>query len=149
MQADGVFLQAACTLSIDEKEKHRGQCGAELGGSDSMGFSNRRRCERRKSDRREGVRTPSLSLFRYQLVDVSTDVDDADAWFFGEGAAETGDEDLETAGVEEVVVAPQVEEKVLHGYDFSVGTAEAAEDFGFAVGEVGAISFREVFKRLE
>lgn len=31
MQADGVFLQAACTLSIDEKEKHRGQCGAELG----------------------------------------------------------------------------------------------------------------------
>ena len=29
-----------------------------------------------------------------------------------------------------------------------MGSAEAAEDFGFAVGEVGGFSFREVFKRL-
>ena len=29
-----------------------------------------------------------------------------------------------------------------------MGAAEAAEDFGFAVGEVGGFSFREVFKRL-
>ena len=63
-------------------------------------------------------------------------------------ATEAGDEDLEAAGVEEVVVAPEVEEEVLHGYDFSVGAAEAAEDFGFAVGKARGFSFRDVFKRL-
>ena len=63
-------------------------------------------------------------------------------------ATEAGDEDLEAAGVEEVVVAPEVEEEVLHGHDFSVGAAEAAEDFGFAVGKARGFSFRDVFKRL-
>ena len=102
----------------------------------------------REGDGCEGVQTPFLSLFRYQLIACSADVDDADAGVFGEGAAEAGDEDLEAAGVEEVVVAPEVEEEVLHGHDFSVGAAEAAEDFGFAVGKVGGFTFREVFKRL-
>ena len=59
-----------------------------------------------------------------------------------------GDEDLEAAGVEEVVVAPEVEEEVLHGNDFSVGTAEAAEDFGFPMGQARGLAFREVFQHL-
>ena len=109
---------------------------------------NRGRGEGREGDGCEGVRTPSLSLFCDQLVAGAADVDDADAGVFGEGAAEAGDEDLEAAGVEEVIVAPEVEKEVLHGNDFSVGTAEAAEDFGFAVGEVDGIAFREVFQRL-
>ena len=87
-------------------------------------------------------------LFRDQFVARSPDIDDADAGVFGEGAAEAGDEDLEAAGVEEVVVAPEVEEEVLHRHDFSVGAAQASEDFGFAVGEAGGFSFREIFKRL-
>ena len=45
------------------------------------------------------------------------------------------------AGVEEVVIAPEVEEEVLHGHDFSVGAAETAEDFGFTVGEVDGLAF--------
>ena len=102
----------------------------------------------REGDGCEGVQTPLLSLFRYQLIACAADVDDADAGVFGECAAQAGDEDLEAAGVEEVVVAPEVEEEVLHGHDFSVGAAEAAEDFGFAVGKVGGFTFREVFKRL-
>ena len=89
-----------------------------------------------------------LSLFRNQLVARSPDIDDADAGVFGEGAAEAGDEDLEAAGVEEVIVAPQVEEEVLHGNDFAAGPAETAEDFGFTVGEVDGLAFREVFQRL-
>ena len=89
-----------------------------------------------------------LSLFRNQLVARSPDIDDADAGVFGEGAAEAGDEDLEAAGVEEVVVAPEVEEEVLHGHDFSVGAAEAAEDFGFPMGQARGLAFREVFQRL-
>ena len=35
-------------------------------------------------------------------------------------AAEAGDEDLETAGVEEVIVAPEVQEDVLGGDDFAL-----------------------------
>ena len=89
-----------------------------------------------------------MKLFGNQLVSGAADIDDADAGVFGEGAAEAGDEDLETAGVEEVIVAPEVEEEVLHGHDFSVGAAEAAEDFGFAVGQVDGLAFREVFQRL-
>ena len=44
---------------------------------------------------------------------------------FGEGAAETGDEDLEAAGVEEVVIAPEVQEDVLGGDDFALMQAKA------------------------
>ena len=77
-----------------------------------------------------------MSLFCNQFVAGAADIDDADAGVFGEGAAEAGDEDLEAAGVEEVIVAPQVEEEVLHGNDFAAGPAETAEDFGFTVGEV-------------
>ena len=62
--------------------------------------------------------------------------------------AEAGDEDLKAAGVEEIIVAPEIEEEVLHGHDFSVGAAEAAEDFGFPVGQADSLAFREVFQRL-
>ena len=132
-----VFPENLASVRVLDKNSFR------LGGDEG-----RRHCERRKSDRREGVRTSSLSLFRYQFVTCAADVDDADAGVFGECAAQAGDEDLEAAGVEEVVVAPEVEEEVLHGNDFSVGTAEAAEDFGFTVGEVDGLAFREVFQRL-
>ena len=53
------------------------------------------------------------ALICNQLIPCPPDVDDADTGIFGEGAAEAGDEDLEAAGVEEVIVAPQVEEEVL------------------------------------
>ena len=89
-----------------------------------------------------------IGLLCYQLVAGAADIDDADAGIFGEGAAEAGDEDLEAAGVEEVIVAPQVEEEVLHGNDFAAGPAETAEDFCFTVGEVDGLAFREVFQRL-
>ena len=56
-----------------------------------------------------------LSLFNYQFVAGAADVDDAEAGVFGEGAAEAGDEDLEAAGVEEVVIAPEGQEDVLGG----------------------------------
>jgi len=45
-------------------------------------------------------------LFRKQFVADASDVQDLDAGIFGEGTAQAGDEDLEAAGVEEVVVAP-------------------------------------------
>ena len=50
-------------------------------------------------------------LFRKQFVAGAADVDDADAGVFGEGTAQAGDEDLEAAGVEEVVIAPEDETK--------------------------------------
>ena len=84
----------------------------------------------------------------YQFVAGTADIDDADAGVAGEVAAETGDEYLEAAGVEEVVVAPEVEEEVLHGDHFAVGAAEAEEDFGFAVGKAGGFAFRKIFKGL-
>ena len=46
-------------------------------------------------------------------------------------ATEAGDEDLEAAGVEEVIVAPEVQEDVLGGDDFALVLAKALEDIGF------------------
>lgn len=54
-----------------------------------------------------------------QFIAGAADVDDADVGVFGEGTAEAGDEDLEAAGVEEVIVAPEVQEEVLHRDYFS------------------------------
>ena len=64
--------------------------------------------------------TRSLSLFQYQFVACAADVDDADARVAGEVATEASDEDLEAAGVEEVVVAPEIQEDVLGGDDFAL-----------------------------
>ena len=50
-------------------------------------------------------------LFRKQFVADASDVQDLDAGIFGEVVTEAGDEDLEAAGVEEVVIAPEVETK--------------------------------------
>ena len=50
------------------------------------------------------------SAFCYQLVTGAADIDDADAWVFGKAASEACDEYLKTAGVEEIVVAPEVQE---------------------------------------
>jgi hypothetical protein len=46
-------------------------------------------------------------LFRKQFVADASDVQDLDAGIFGEAVMEAGDEDLEAAGVEEVVIAPE------------------------------------------
>ena len=88
------------------------------------------------------------ALLYNQLIPCPPDIDDADTGIFGKCTAQAGDEDLEAAGVEEVVVAPEVEEEVLHGNDFSMGTAEAAEDFGFPMGQARGLAFREVFQHL-
>ena len=64
-----------------------------------------------------------LSLFCDQLVAGAADVDDADAGGFGEAVAEAGDEDLEAAGVEEVVIAPEGKEDVLGGDDTAAAFA--------------------------
>ena len=58
-----------------------------------------------------------MRLFRYQFVAGSSDVQDLDTGVAGEAVAETGDKDLEAAGVEEVVVAPERQEDVLGGDD--------------------------------
>ena len=87
------------------------------------GDQGRGRGEGREGDGCEGVRTPSLSLFCDQLVAGAADVDDADAWVFGEGTAQAGDEDLEAAGVEEVVIAPEGQEDVLGGDDAAAAFA--------------------------
>ncbi len=71
----------------------------------------------------QGVRSPLLSLFRYQLVAGAADVQDLDAGVAGEAVAEAGDEDLEATGVEEVVVAPEGQEDVLGGDDVAAAFA--------------------------
>ena len=53
------------------------------------------------------------------ILTIAADVDDADVGILGEVATEASDEDLEAAGVEEVVVAPEIQEDVLHGDYFS------------------------------
>ena len=61
-------------------------------------------------------------LFVYQqLIPLPSHVDDADAWVGFETAAEFGDEYLKTAGVEEVVVAPdfQKERSCVKGFSFA------------------------------
>ena len=50
-------------------------------------------------------------LFRKQFVADASDVQDLDAGIFEEAVTEAGDEDLEAAGVEEVVVAPEGQER--------------------------------------
>ena len=62
-------------------------------------------------------------LFRKQFVADASDVQDLDAGNFGEAVAEAGDEDLEAAGVEEVVIAPEGKEDVLGGDDTSAAFA--------------------------
>ena len=52
-------------------------------------------------------------FFSNQFVALSSVVDDADVGIAGEAVAETGDEDLEAAGIEEVVIAPEGQEDVL------------------------------------
>ena len=59
---------------------------------------------------------------------------------FGKGAAEAGDEDLEAPGVEEIVVAPKVQEDVLGGDDFALMLAKALEDIGFPARQDGGFS---------
>ena len=55
-------------------------------------------------------------------------------------ATEAGDEDLEAAGVEEVVIAPEVQEDVLGGNDFALVLAKALEDIGFTARQDGGFS---------
>ena len=62
-------------------------------------------------------------LFSNQFVVLSSVVDDADVGIAGEAVAETGDEDLEAAGVEEVVIAPEGQEDALGGDDTSAAFA--------------------------
>ena len=62
-------------------------------------------------------------LFSNQFVALSSVVDDADVGIAGEAVAETGDEDLEAAGVEEVVIAPERQEDVLGGDDAAAAFA--------------------------
>ena len=62
-------------------------------------------------------------LFRKQFVADASDVQDLDAGIFGEVVTEAGDEDLEAAGVEEVVVAPEGQEDVLGGDDAAAAFA--------------------------
>ena len=50
-------------------------------------------------------------LFRKQFVADASDVQDLDAGVFGKAVAEAGDKNLEAAGVEEVVIAPEDETK--------------------------------------
>ena len=71
------------------------------GGDESGGH-----CQGREGDGCEGVRSFLLSLFRNQLVARSPDIQNLDAGVFGEAVTQAGDENLEAAGVEEVVVAP-------------------------------------------
>lgn len=59
-------------------------------------------------------------LIYNQFIAGAADVDDADAGILGEVATEAGDEDLEATGVEEVVVAPEVQEDILGGDDFAL-----------------------------
>ena len=66
-----------------------------------------------------------LGVLCNQFIACSADIDDVELGIFGEGAAETGDEDLEAAGVEEVVIAPEVQEDVLGGDDFALMQAKA------------------------
>ena len=79
-------------------------------------------------------------LFRYQFVACAAYIDNADAGVAGEDAAEAGDENLEAAGVEEVVVAPKVQEDVLGGDDFALMLAKALEDIGFPARQDGGFS---------
>lgn len=62
-------------------------------------------------------------LFRKQFVADASDVQDLDAGIFGEAVTEAGDEDLEAAGVEEVVIAPEGKEDVLGGDDVAAAFA--------------------------
>ena len=63
------------------------------------------------------------SLLCYQLVACAANIDNPNAWIPREGSAEAGDEDLEAAGVEEVVVAPEGQEDVLGGDDAAAAFA--------------------------
>ena len=62
-------------------------------------------------------------LFSNQFVALSSVVDDADVGIAGEAVAETGDEDLKAAGVEEVIIAPEGKEDVLGGDDVAAAFA--------------------------
>ena len=62
-------------------------------------------------------------LFSNQFVALSSVVDDADVGIAGEAVAETGDEDLKAAGIEEVVFAPKEQKDVLGGNDAAAAFA--------------------------
>ena len=62
-------------------------------------------------------------LFRKQFVADASDVQDLDAGIFGEAVTEASDEDLEAAGVEEVIVTPEGQEDVLGGDDAAAALA--------------------------
>jgi len=72
-------------------------------------------------------------LFRKQFVADASDVQDLDAWVFGEGTAQAGDENLEAAGVEKVVVTPE-------DGTFVISTLNLSRTF--ASGEIGNDSIR-------
>ena len=63
------------------------------------------------------------SLFHYQLVACSSNVQDPDAGIAGEAVTEAGDKYLEAAGVEEVVIAPEGKENALGGDDVAASFA--------------------------
>ena len=63
------------------------------------------------------------SLFHYQLVACSSNVQDPDAVIAEEAVTEAGDKYLEAAGVEEVVIAPEGKEDVLGGDDVTAAFA--------------------------
>ena len=49
--------------------------------------------------------------------------------------AKLGDEDMEAAGVEEGVVAPEFEEDVADEYDLALVQAEPLQNFSLSMGE--------------
>ena len=55
-------------------------------------------------------------------------------------ATEAGDEHLEAAGVEEVVIAPEVQKNVLGGDDFTLMLAKALKDIGFPARQDGELT---------
>ena len=64
-----------------------------------------------------------MSLLRDQFITRPPDIDDPDIGITGEAVAEAGDKDLEAAGVEEVVIAPEGQEDVLGGDDAAAAFA--------------------------
>ena len=67
-----------------------------------------------------------------QLISLPSHVHDADAWVGFETTAESGDEHLKAAGVEEIVVAPDFKKERSCVEGFSSACTEKFEDLCFA-----------------
>ena len=78
-------------------------------------------------------------LFHDQFVADAAHIDDADGVVFGEFVAELCDEDMQAALVEEGVVAPKIEEDVLHIHHLIAVEAKVLQYFRFAIGEFLAL----------